>query len=80
MIMGIKYFLNQFHIWRFHFQLWDTLNDRPSFHYSYQGKNYWISHLDPEWKRVAPLIDEMLGIERKPNPTKASRGHHGDSK
>lgn len=48
----LKGFLNQFHIWRFHWQLWDCLNDKPSFHYRYQPPGYWTSIKDPKAQKL----------------------------
>lgn len=41
--MNWKHWLNQFHVWRFHFQLYDNLNNRFCFHYSYQPPGYWTT-------------------------------------
>jgi hypothetical protein len=57
----LKHFLNQFHIWRFHWQLYDALNDRfckPNF--SYQGKDYWTPISDPRAQK-ALMDDPLLG-------------------
>lgn len=57
----LKRFLNMFHIWRFHVQLYDVLNDKfckPDF--SYQGPGYWTSITDPRAQR-AIMQDSELG-------------------
>lgn len=55
-----KHFLNQFHVWRFHFQLYDCLNDKFVFHYSYQGPGYWTPINDPRTQKVISQ-DKVLG-------------------
>lgn len=53
-----RHFLNNFHIWRFHFQLYDALNNRFCFNYSYQGKDYWIPISDPRAQKA--LLDDPI--------------------
>lgn len=55
-----KHFLNQFHIWRFHWQLYDTLNNKFCFSYSYQGPDYWTPISDPK-AQEAIMRDPLLG-------------------
>lgn len=54
-----RHFLNQFHVWRFHFQLYDALNNRFSFHYSYQGPGYWTPIDNPRAQK-AIMNDPIL--------------------
>jgi hypothetical protein len=56
-----KHFLNQFHIWRFHWQLYDSLNDKFCVpHFSYQPPGYWTPISDPRAQR-AIMNDPVLG-------------------
>lgn len=62
----MKHFLNQFHLWRFHIQLYDALNNKFCFHFSYQQPGYWINADSPEAKRAFMLDDELELSAPKP--------------
>jgi len=69
----IKSWLNRFHIWRFHLSLWEPLNDKPCFHFSYQPPGYWTPIDSPEAKR-ALMLDDELGL----SPPKANLSGEDD--
>lgn len=67
-----RHFLNQFHIWRFHFQMYDSLNNRFTFNFSYQPPGYWIPIDSPEAKR-ALMLDDELGLSKPKKVNKESK-------